>query len=217
MAIIKNKDGTTTRTGADSLANLDNPDRSKYDIVPNEQGGYQADKKNPWLTYGIPAAVGSIFAAGPFLQGGGAVASATGGIQPGMIANSAPNLGAAVAPTAATGVPAFTSMLHQLISTPQGLASLVALIPALKAMSSGSGGSNPFGGNSDLMGQINDGMAMQNARTKQAQPVYDALINQAYGRTPTRYRGAAPAGYPAGGDAPPDGAYKFSAPQFGGR
>lgn len=149
----------------------------------------------------VPAAASGVTSAGTpmadFLAGAPGMASTESGLVNGA------------------AVPSFANSIKSILTNPRDLASLAAIIPSLKL--AGGSGPNPFSANSDLMGQINSGLAMQNERTKQAQPIYDALINQAYGRTPTRYRGAAPSGYPASGDAAPAGAYPFTAPQFGGR
>jgi hypothetical protein len=109
------------------------------------------------------------------------------------------------------------------------VASLAALLPLLKSGSSRPGttnlpsaADNPF---ADLAvpppvtytttppSDARDALALQQRRLAQATPAFDALVNQAYGMTPTRYRGAPPDTYaPA---AAPSDAYTYRGPQFG--
>lgn len=194
------------------------------------QAGHIYKNENGWLLPVVAAAVGTAGVAGLFAGGaapavGGTGSAAAAGIDAGGVAPAVGtgvgagvidgiDLGAAgvdALPVAHSGVPNF-------LKDPKSLASIAALIPTIRTLTGGNGsnGNSPFGGNtSGLMDQINEGLATGNQRVKQAQPVYDALVNQAYGRTPSRYRGAAPAGY--AGDAAPAGAYQFTPPQFGGR
>ena len=98
------------------------------------------------------------------------------------------------------------------LNDPNRIAQVAGLIPAFQNLFSG-GGEGAFGANSDLMKGINEDMGAARKRYQQAGPIYDALINMAYGRTPTQYRGAAPAGY--SGDRAPEGGYAFTPPRFG--
>lgn len=204
--------------------------------VPQDAASLNWLERNlPWL---IPAggfAASSLLGAG----GGGAAtggADASSTVTPITDISTAPAFGATDAgvmagttlPAAGAGTSAavdaasasqtIKNSLTKQFTTPQGLAQLAALIPTLHTLAgSGENPNNPFNANSPLMAEVQRSIQMGNDRTAKASPIYDAVVNQAYGRTPTRYRGAAPSGYPAGGDAAPAGAYTFQAPQFGGR
>lgn len=210
-----------------------NPKLPGYRIAINPDGGITATKNNGFQDIGIPIIVGSIFALG-LATGGAGFAGAGGGASsttpladlsgaPAFGSTDAGVIAGSAVPAAASTVGGATGWLDglkKLATTPKGVATVAALIPTLTNLFGGNDGSNgnsPFGAGSPLMKSAQDSMDMANARTKEAGPIYDALINQAYGQTPTRYRGAAPAGYPAGGDAAPAGAYQFNAPQFGGK
>jgi hypothetical protein len=102
--------------------------------------------------------------------------------------------------------------LRNMMDSPGDLAALASLIPLLSGL--GGGGDNPFG--DDAMNEeLTKGLAAQRQRFEQAQPVYDTLVNMSYGMSPTRYRGAAPAGYPQTARAAPSGAYQYQSPRFG--
>lgn len=75
------------------------------------------------------------------------------------------------------------------------------------------GGLGP--GTEEFMDEIRAGLAMQRQRMEQAQPVYDALVHQAWGNLPQRYRGAPPAGMPDSATEAPAGAYVYESPRFG--
>src|SRR5438132_4351900 len=195
-------------------------DWSQWLVGLNADGGLQADKKNNWYTYGIPAAVGSIFAAGPFLQGAsGAAGAASGGASHSVLTDlsGAPALGSteagvipgvAVPDAAAAGGAGASGVIAKLKNffTSGGgvkdVASLAALLPML-ASRGGGGGSTPFADlklPSDDPALLNDARsayALQQKRVNQTQPAFDALVSQAYGMTPTRYRSAAPQGMSA--------------------
>jgi len=140
-------------------------------------------------------------AAGMGASGGAlAAGSATGSVFP-LAAGTASGGGSALMKGLKNAVP----------NSVQDIAGLAALAP----MFMGGGGSNPFS-DTNVSNEISQTLALQRQRMQQAQPVYDALVNMAYGMSPTRYRGAtAPAGSTA--NAAPEGAYRYQAPTFGGR
>ena len=100
------------------------------------------------------------------------------------------------------------SLVQQLVK--MGLP-LAALIPA---MSNLKGSSSPFGGDTaGLMDEARKSLELQRHRVEQAQPVYDTLVNMAYGSSPMTSRGSAPAGYTP--NEAPQGAYAYQGPRFG--
>lgn len=123
---------------------------------------------------------------------------------------------ASAAGAAASGL-SVADRIKQLAKDPATIAKVAASVPLFTSAFGGAGGgeNGALGEGSALMNEIQQSLAMQRKRTQQAQPVYDALVNQAYARTPTRYRGAAPEGYPSGADAAPAGAYAYTPPRFG--
>lgn len=173
---------------------------------------------------GIPAGTLPGGAAAPAVTPGMAASGAA--PIPGIAAGTLP--GGAAAPVVSPGMSSYgtpvTSLasapsysvvdkLKKMITTPDGVKSLVSLIPALSSLRS-SGGGNSFK-DTGLEDEIRESLALQRKRLEQTQPVYDTLVNMAYGGTPTRYRGNAPAGYtPSPG---PQGAYQYESPRFGGR
>lgn len=184
---------------------------------------------------GAGLGVGALDAAGVFGAGAGAGTGSTVGLGPSTPANIAATSAAAhavpaslaVGTGASAGAGAALTQILRSIATPRGAAGLAALLPVLThgLGSGGSGGSggtipmpdlsqNPF---ADLAPPTDarDAYAMQKGRVTEAQPLYDALVAQAYGMTPTRYRGAAPEGLPASATAPVSGAYAYRGPQFG--
>lgn len=101
---------------------------------------------------------------------------------------------------------------------PKNLAKLGGLAALIPALTSGLGkGNDGTGGPSfdNINNEISSGLAMQRKRMEQAQPVYDTLVNMSYGSTPTRYRGAAPPGYPDKASEAPAGPYAYTGPRFG--
>lgn len=173
------------------------------------------------------SALGGIAAASALAgaAGGGAAGST---VAPGVVNLATPASTAAAAPiapaaaaagthAATAAAPSFASRLSSLVHDPKKLISLAALIPSL-ARSLGGGGNGSGFGSGDLGGigdEITKNLAMQRERMQQAQPAFDALVQQAYGQTPSAYRGQAPAGStPA---QAPSGAYAYQAPRFGGR
>lgn len=141
-----------------------------------------------------------------------------------------------VVDAAGGGAGSVLGKLKSLLTSQGGLkdaAGLAALLPLLKSgggSTSGTGAGtatlptdNPF---ADLAlppaqtyagapAEARDAYALQKRRVDQTQPAFDALVNQAYGMTPTRYRGAPPEGMPAAAQAPVSGAYAYRGPQFG--
>lgn len=113
---------------------------------------------------------------------------------------------------AATGLTsAGSSVIDKIVkaaTSPGGLATLATLIPSLMG-----GGSNPFG-DVNVSEELSKTLALQRGRMEQAQPVYDTLVNMAYGTSPIRSRGDAPSGYTP--NPAPSGAYQYQAPRFGG-
>lgn len=105
--------------------------------------------------------------------------------------------------------------LRRMATTPEGIQSLMSLAPLLSSLKRGTGDGGSDLGTSGIEDQIRRSMELSNRRMEQSQPVYDTLVNMAYGSTPTRQRGAAPAGYaPSPG---PQGAYAYQSPRFGGQ
>lgn len=101
-------------------------------------------------------------------------------------------------------------VIQHLLSDPRTYMGLAALLPSL----TGGGGNSPFGGDTaGLMDEARKSLELQRHRVEQAQPVYDTLVNMSYGMSPKAYRGPAPQGYTA--NKAPEGAYEFTAPQFG--
>lgn len=182
-------------------------------------------KNLPWM---LPAAgFGVSLASGA----GGAGAAGAGGASPSFAGDAAAatagidstlgagvvggmDLGAAGTAGLSTTGGGLLGRLAGIIKNPAEIAKLAALVPAFKTLTGdGSNGNNPFAAGSPLMDEATKSVALGNKRMEQAQPVYDSLVNMAYGRMPTRYRGAAPSGY--SGDAAPEGAYQYTAPKFG--
>lgn len=196
--------------------------------VSPQTGELYAPDGTPWWKFaalyggflagglGLQAAVGSAASAG----GGSAAAlpssipaTAVSSAAPGVAAGStvASGTAAGAAGTAAATSTGIASQLKSAMKSPRDLAGLAALIPMLSNM--GSGGGSPFD-ESGVNDEITKSLAMQRGRMEQAQPVYDTLVNMAYGMSPTRYRGGpAPAGYTA--NAPAKDAYQYQAPRFG--
>lgn len=248
MATVKNRDGTTTYYPdplpgggyASSSPIGQHPER--YNLGPtvgwDGEIGTGATPKNWLLDKGVPLAVGSIFAAGPFLQGGAAAASTASaagtGSHAGMTARQMYDAGMFAGPSATAGANAAgtltasaattqavtqaltkagvaPSTIHHLLSDPSAYAGLAALLPSLM----GGGGNSPFGGGdtAGLMDEARKSLELQRHRVEQAQPVYDTLVNMAYGSSPMTSRGSAPAGYTP--NAAPQGAYAYQGPRFG--
>ncbi len=165
------------------------------------------------------AITGGSLAAGGYglgaVLGGGAAPAASSTTAAGTAGVSAPAFGApAAAATAAGAAPAAANSLMDSLkkmgTDPQTLAGIASLF----AMAGG-GGNSPFGDTDDLNGEVTKSLALQRGRIEQAQPVYDALVNQAYGMTPQAYRGTAPAGFKP--QPEPSGPYAYQSPRFGGR
>lgn len=112
------------------------------------------------------------------------------------------------APQTSQGV---ADQVRNLMDSPRDWAALAALLPMLGL---GGGGASPFDEDT-LNAELTKGLEAQRKRFEQAQPVYDTLVNMAYGMSPTRYRGAAPTGYPKAAQQPADGAYRYQSPRFG--
>lgn len=171
----------------------------------------------PMLAGGAGAAAGGGLSADgtlPFSTAPGVHAAAlSGAVTPSAAAGGSMATGAAG--TAAAGAaPSFASRLSNMVTTPKGIAGLAALIPSLRSVLSGGGSSSGLGNATGIEDEITKALAMQRQRTEQAQPVYDAMVNMAYGMTPTRYRPAtAPAGYQP--NTPAKDAYQYQAPRFG--
>ena len=77
----------------------------------------------------------------------------------------------------------------------------------------GGGNSNSPFNDPAVSDEIKQGLALQRKRLEQTQPALDTLVNMAYGMSPTRYRGPAPAGYTP--NEAPQGAYQYQTPRFG--
>lgn len=195
-------------------------------------GGQTLDKDFSWrpLITGAATIAGGL--ALPALFGSGTVAGAAGaseaagGVLPATtpvplssVALSPPGfagagglaggggIGAAAGATAAG-----SSVIDKIIkaaTSPGEIATLATLLPSLI----GGGHSSPFG-DVNVSDELSKTLALQRGRMEQAQPVYDTLVNMAYGMSPTRSRGSAPAGYTP--NPAPSGAYQFEAPRFGG-
>lgn len=182
-----------------------NPATGQYDVGMN-QGGLGG------------AIEGGAAVAAPFaLSALTAAPAAAGGASAGdYIIDSVPGW----TPAASGGggsslVSAIGSGLAKHFSDPKVIASIAGMaIPAFTGGGSSTGANGALGADSPLMQGATEDMAAARRRYQQAQPLYDALVNIAYGRTPTRYRGAAPSGYPETGDAAPAGAYQYVAPRF---
>lgn len=213
-------------------------DPKHWRLVQTADGGYAAQHTS-WTDWIVPIAVGSMFAVGPFLQGGAAAAGAVSGAGasastsaagalaptvPGSYASglyAAGQFGVPGATTAAGGAGSVLSALKgvggkvtDFLTSKNGVrdvAGLASILPMLRA--SGGGGSSPFGDVPET--EIADAYALQKRRTMATQPAFDALVSQAYGMSPMRYRGAAPEGYPAAAKEPVSGAYAYRGPSFG--
>lgn len=187
----------------------------------NSQTG-QFDQGMNWGGLG-GAILGGAAVAGP-LAIGPAIAGATGGaagstVAPGVVNLATPASTAAAAPYAAAaggssaaatsaGATGGWQALKHSFDSPADLAKLIPLLPAIRAAA---GGGSPTGGDSSgLIDDVRQSLAQQRDRMTQAQPVYDALIRQAMGTTPTRYRAGA---QPTNGGA----GYAYTPPTFGGR
>lgn len=133
-------------------------------------------------------------------------------------ANMAGTLGSSAATTAAvtqalTQAGVSHSTIQHLLSDPSTYAGLAALLPSI--MGGFGTGNSPFGGGdtAGLMDEARKSLELQRHRVEQAQPVYDTLVNMAYGSSPMTSRGSAPAGYTP--NAAPQGAYAYQGPRFG--
>jgi hypothetical protein len=170
-----------------------------------------------FLTAGGPAAAAS-------QAGGTVVPAAEGGA--GIVGNIAPwtaaggsalpaGVGAAGAGAgaAAAGGSILSKLKDIVPDSVDDVAKWAALAPAFTNALGVGGNDNAFG-NSDIENEVKQMLSLQRSRVEQAQPVYDSLVNMAYGMTPTRYRGNAPAGYTANQE--PQGAYRYEGPRFGG-
>lgn len=161
------------------------------------------------------------YALGSVLPAAGGAASA--GISDGVTTfpSAVPAMGgtagalSGVGPPAAATAGATGSLASRLKgavpNTPSEAEKFLALIPLLASMGSGSGGNNPFN-DPGITDEIKQSMALQRQRLQQTQPVFDTLVNMSYGTSPTRYRGAPPAGYTP--NAAPSGPYQYQGPRF---
>lgn len=157
----------------------------------------------------------------------------------GIIPPAATTLGAtgvsgAIGAASGGGGSLLTDLTRRLVS-PRGVAGAASLLPLLMQLARGGGGGtsggstplptgNPFADlkipeapvyDPSLADDAKAAYAVQQRRLAQGQPAFDALVAQAYGTTPTRYRGAAPDGYPAAAQAPVAGPYTYNGPTFG--
>lgn len=170
--------------------------------------------------FGAAGAAGS----GGGASGGGA-AAASGGVpaMPWTIpAGFEASMGAAP-PAAAAAGGGLLGGLKNFLTSKKGVgdvAGLAALLPLLTSRGGG-GGSTPFADlklpadDPALLNDTRAAYALQQKRVNQTQPAFDALVSQAYGMTPMRYRGAAPEGVSSEATAAPSGAYAYRGPQFG--
>jgi hypothetical protein len=171
---------------------IDSPDGYVYSLssrqlVPETS---LADKVLPAvggavLGYGALSALGGTGAAGASGPAAGldtSIGGAAGLDLPGFIPGTAPLGGMSVAPAAAAGggnalAGAGKDFLKDLAS-PQGAASLAALIAGLKGQSSGDQ-------NTEELRRI---QAITEARMRRADPLHQVAVNLAFGRLPTNYR-----------------------------
>jgi hypothetical protein len=194
------------RTGEVSISEGEWGDFAKFLLVGAGMaaGGYALGSVLP-ATAG--AAAPEFAVASAPLGNAGIVANA-----PSMAAGGAGTTAATAATAAAASqAPRFVDRIKDLITDPSQIAGLAGL-----AVSTASGGRS--GGDSLAASGVNDeitrSMALARQRMEQTQPVYDTLVNMAYGSTPVRSRGAAPAGYQP--NQAPSGAYQYQSPRFGG-
>lgn len=180
-----------------------------------KDGRFQDANQDRW--YSDPRVLGPIAVAatgsvGGLLGGASSAAPALGNVNATIdaLSGAGAGAGAGAGSTAASGG---IAGLKAALTNPGKLAGLAAAtVPAfLGASGAGSGTGDP----KELNAQIQRMLAQQEQRVTQAQPIYDTLVNMAYGMSPTAYRGQAPAGYTA--PAEPSGAYKFQPPVFGVR
>lgn len=129
-------------------------------------------------------------------------------------ATGAAGAGVPVAAATTAATPSVLQRLKGLVPDSIGdVAKLATGAAALIPQFTGAGNSNAFG-NAEIEDEVKRALALQRGRVEQAQPVYDALVNMAYGMTPTRYRGAQPAGYPETAQHAPAGPYAYQGPRF---
>lgn len=206
-----------------------------YEVFVDATGQMHVGKKPgfwtkamPWLVgggmgYGALAGAGlvpafgsaattTINAAGlpvtPGLAGAGAP------VAPAAVTSAAGGAGAAAAVNAAgKAAKSLGGGVLDALKDPKNIAGLAALIPLLMQTFKG-GDQGAFGGDA-MNDEIAQSLALQRQRVEQTQPVFDTLVNMAYGGAPTRYRGAPPAGYPASAQAPVAGPYQYQGPRFG--
>lgn len=140
---------------------------------------------------------------GATAAGGFAGAPALGSTATGVVAgNGAGGIGAGSAPS-------ILRKLQSSVTDPRNIAGLAALAPMFTSLG---GGNSGLPGGDALNNEITQSLALQRQRVQQAQPVYDTLVNMAYGMTPSGYRGAAPQGYAAPATAD---SYTYQPPRFG--
>lgn len=151
---------------------------------------------------------------------GGAPAIASQGVSAGI--PYAAGVGGAVAAGAARGAAgaageaggrSLLDGVKDALKDPKNYAALAGLLPFLmnSGLFGGDGDDARFGGPVDK--EIADTLALQRKRLEQTQPALDTLVNMSYGMSPTRYRGAPPAGYTP--NEAPAGPYKYESPRFG--
>jgi hypothetical protein len=165
--------------------------------------------------YGIGAALGGGATQAPaFAEAGGLLPNTT-PVPYSAVALNPPGaaaFGGSIAPNIASsaGGAAARGLLDK-FSDPQSLAALAAL--GIGGASSLMGGPDNAMSDDAIKDEIAKSLAIQRGRLEQAQPAYDAMVNMAYGMSPTHYRGAAPAGFKAPQTDNP--AYQYQAPRFG--
>lgn len=170
----------------------------------------------PGLHAAVPGAVAPAISVAPTMAGTLGTATAI----PGVHAATAPALtSASVTPGGASTAIASTGLVGKIrkaLTTGEGVEALAPLIPMLFQMVNGNSG-NGGGGMSRgaLEGDITNANAIAKRRLEQVSPIYDTMVNQAFGTSPTHYRSStAPDGYKP--NEAPAGPYAYQAPRFGG-
>jgi hypothetical protein len=163
----------------------------------------------PWIVGGTMGA-GALQSAGVLPGGAAASAGGTGPVggiplayAPGATVPNAAALGTSVAGGAGAAMSAADLMsnklaphassildaMKKLVTTPQGLTGIAALIPALTALLKNGGSNGPFGSEGTaLTDEIRHGLTSQRERFDATKPAFETAQNMAIGMAPTRYR-----------------------------
>lgn len=191
------------------------PNTYKVDEQGNIKDTHGFLVRNLWWI--APAALvgGSVLDA---VAGGGGSSAGSATPKAGAISGTGAKIGTEIAknaPKTATNGKSVLDALKSAVSTPKGLAGVAGAGMELARLfrGPGDGAGNPFGASS-LEDQAAEALKLQTDRLRATQPVFDSVINQAYGMTPMSYRSQTP---PAAftPNRAREGAYVYESPRFG--